>query len=295
MRLRYLPPKGYAGGLIDVVYATDVYRPRLVDGIMQETDWAAVIRAIVVLVEKRHYDQVIIDSLGEWMGSDNNDAMLKTLGACRQVTSLGAGVTVLHHTPRSNPHRPRGGTVIEAKLDVGWWVTGTGTDHMPKSRQDPTRKVGWFKTRFPDDTPPGDLVIERVWGGPESGVPKYRLLSGDVASVEGAATEKAVTLALPVPKTPDTQQKRVLDYLEGNTEARGNGATVSELASALGITRQRVNESLKALTDQSVVFQRGVKVPERGGKPAALYVATKSLLSRESPTEEGVWSPGKSG
>ena len=81
IRLRYLPPQGYAGGLIDVVYAADVYTPRMIDGVLQETDWAAVILAVLTLVRKGRYDRVIIDSLGEWMGSDNNAAMLNTLGA----------------------------------------------------------------------------------------------------------------------------------------------------------------------------------------------------------------------
>lgn len=283
IRYRYLPPK--AGGFIDVVYAADVYKPVVIDGIIMETDWARVVQTVVGLVQKGRYDRVIIDSLGEWMGADNNEAMLKTLGACRQVTNAGAGVTVLHHTPRSDPHRPRGGTVIEAKLDIGWWVTGTGERGATKNRQDPLRKIGWFKTRFPDDTPPDDLVVERVWGGPESGVPRYRLVSGNIGDVEGADVEKAVTLALPTPKKPDTQQQRVLEALV-NTPG---GATVSDLTLATGISRQRVTESLKALASSSLVFQRGARVPARGGKPAAVYLATIGLLSKGES-----WTPSKS-
>jgi AAA domain len=304
VRLRYVPPKGYAGGVIDVVYAPDVYAPRMVDGVLQETDWAAVVLAVLDLVRKGLYDRVWIDSLGEWMGSDNNERMLSTLGACRLLTHAGAGVTVLHHTPRSDPYRPRGGTVIDAKLDIGWSVTGIGDKGKTRSRSDPVRRLDWFKTRFPEDTPPDALTVERVWDGPESGaLPRYRLVGDQQAVVEVAAAEireetRPVPVVAPPPAAPTvapgpppapSQQDRVRAALLARGAA---GGTVGDLAKETGIPRQRVDEAVKVLCGRSLVFQRGTVVPAAGGKAAARYVATASLLAAPAAAPPSVGGPG---
>ena len=131
-------------------------------------------------------------------------------------------MTVLHHTPRSDPYRPRGGTVIEAKLDIGWSVTGTGDKGKTHSRSDSKRSLNWFKTRFPEDTPQDAMTVERVWDGPESGtVPRYRLVGGEQGVSQTTAAQireegvkplalKLTARASPSPtNTPPTQQERV--------------------------------------------------------------------------------------
>lgn len=269
VRLRLRPPRGYAGDAIDVVFAADVYRPVLVDGEWRMAEWPAVIEAVRPVLERRKYDRIIVDSLGEWLGSDGNDSMLKTLGACRQLTHAGAGVTLLHHTPRSDPYRPRGGTVIEAKLDIGWSVTGFGPGGMPRSREDPAREVRWFKTRFPDHTPPGTLTVERAWTGPlPDGLPVYRPL----ATVAGG-TERGAAAAPSATPTPPALTAQASAVLAAFVDAGPAGATVSDVAKATGIARQRVNEAVNALVGVERLRAAGTVRRARGGTAPARYAA----------------------
>lgn len=292
-RLRFalplLRPWG-PGGLVDVVYSTDIYKPVVVDGELRQADWPAVIEAIRPLVERGRYDRVIVDSLGEWLGSDNNDAMLKTLAACRQLTAAGAGVTLLHHTPRSDPRRPRGGSVIEAKLDVGYSITGLGSGGMPRSRQDPARQIEWFKTRFPDLTPPGALVMHREWFPGSGERPCYRLGSEPrVRDVSPATTVLAtVQKALPPPAAtisvqPSTsplasltgRQRDILTALQASPE---QSATTPELAAAVGIPGVRAAEALRALVAKGLVLPAGTGTANRKGSklPRRWAAATTS-------------------
>jgi hypothetical protein len=272
IRLRLVPPKGHVGALVDVLYAADIYRPVVVGGELRQVEWPAVVEAVRGLVARGRYDRVIVDSLGEWMGSDNNDAMLRTLGACRQLTHAGAGVTILHHTPRSDPKRPRGGTVIEAKLDVGYSVTGTAPGGAPRSRTDPLRRLEWFKTRFPERTPADLLLLERVWAGPGSGErPRYRLAgSSPVENAPGDRPALAdVEAAAPAALTGTAE--RVLGALR---TAGPSGATMKGLAEACGLPRQRVHEALtEALIPRSLARVGGFRDTPGGGPRASLYVA----------------------
>ena len=273
LRLRYLAPRGAVGALLEVVYAADVYKPVVgPDGELRQTEWPAVVQAAGALCAKRGYDRLIVDSLGEWMGADNNDTLLKTLGACRQLTHAGIGVTILHHTPRSDPKRPRGGTVIEAKLDVGYSVTGLGPGGGPRSRQDPVRSLEWFKTRFPEQTPAQALLLERVWAGPESGErPRYQLRDAPTQQlVECVPQALDPDQAPPPPLTPQVRQ--VLDALRAAGRA---GATTTQLAEATGLNRGRAHEALLALikAGEARVGGQGEK-PAGGGKAPGLYVAT---------------------
>jgi hypothetical protein len=273
IRLRLVPPKGHVGALIDVLYAADIYRPVVVEGEPRQVEWPAVVEAVRGLVARGRYDRVIVDSLGEWMGSDNNDAMLRTLGACRQLTHAGAGVTILHHTPRSDPKRPRGGTVIEAKLDVGYSVTGTAAGGAPRSRTDPLRRLEWFKTRFPELTPADPLLLERVWAGPDSGErPRYQGAGGAPTEDAASADRRAGVDAEPAPPAALTgTAERVLAALR---TAGPTGATMKALAEACGLPRQRVHEALtEALIPRSLARVGGFRDTPGGGPKASLYVA----------------------
>jgi hypothetical protein len=268
VRLRLLPPRGHIGTLIDVVYSADIYRPVLVDGELRQVEWPAVIEAVRPLVEKGGYERVIVDSLGEWLGSDNNDNMLKTLTACRQLTHAGAGVTLLHHTPRTDPKRPRGGTAIEAKLDTGYYVVGTAAGGMPRSRQDPVRELGWFKTRFPDLTPVGSLTLERVWAGPASGQrPRYRRQGTTEANTKRVSDINPDSAPSP---TTTTNEARVLTALRAAGRA---GATMKALAEQAGIPRQRAHEAVVALVASGHAKVGGFVDTPGGGPKASVYLA----------------------
>jgi hypothetical protein len=232
-------------------------------------EWPAVIEAVRPLVEKGGYERVIVDSLGEWLGGDDNASMLKTLGACRQLTHAGAGVTLLHHTPRTDPKRPRGGTAIEAKLDTGYYVVGTAAGGMPRSRQDPVRELGWFKTRFPDLTPIGSLTLERVWAGPESGqLPRYqRQGAAPAARVQPAAQSDPDSAPSP---TPTANEDKVLVAMRAAGRA---GATMKALAEATGIPRQRVSETVEALVRAGQAKVGGFVALPNGGPRASVYLA----------------------
>ncbi|HVG97081.1 MAG TPA: AAA family ATPase [Chloroflexota bacterium] len=274
VRLRLLPSKG-AGGLLDVLYATDIYRPVVVDGELRLTEWAAVVEAVRGLVERGRYDKVIIDSLGEWMGGDNNDLMLKTLGACRQLTAAGAGVLILHHTPRTDPTRPRGGTVIEAKLDTGFSVTGTAPGGAARSRQDPVRQLEWFKTRFPDATPEQALTIERIWAGPESGQrPRYRRQGATEANPQRVADLHPGSAPSP---TPTANEAKVLVALRNAGRA---GATMKVLAEQAGIPRQRAHEAVVALVASGRATVGGYADTPGGGPKASVYLAVGAATPR---------------
>lgn len=290
VRLRLLPARG-AGSLIDVLYSADVYKPIMVDGELRQVAWDAVIEAIRPLVEKGRYDRVIVDSLGEWLGADNNDNMLKTLAACRQLTHAGAGVTLLHHTPRSDPKRPRGGTVIEAKLDILYAVTGTGTGAMPRSRQDPVRALEWpGKTRFPDLTPPGALRIERVLGDARpryalEGAPGNRVLTDTINRAEGGDVRPGSLH----PSDPDSAPSSTLTTNEEKVltamQAAGRlGATTKALGEAAGIPRQRAHEAVLGLIRRSKAREGGYAETPGGGPKASLYVAL-------TPSPRGVSEP----
>jgi hypothetical protein len=268
MRLRLLLPRGHVGRLIDVVYSADIYKPVLVDGELRQVEWPAVIEAVRPLVEKGGYDRVIVDSLGEWLGSDNNDNMLKTLTACRQLTHAGAGVTLLHHTPRTDPRRPRGGTAIEAKLDVGYSVTGTAAGGMPRSRQDPVRELAWCKTRFPDLTPPGALLLERRWAGPESGArPRYTLRGSP-------ATAPVVTVSRGAGEAQESSFSPNEEKVFATLQAAGRqGATMKALTEQAGIPRQRAHEAVTALVGAGRAKVGGFVDTPGGGPKASVYLA----------------------
>lgn len=277
LRLRLLPPRGSIGRLIDVLYSADIYRPVVIDGELRQVEWPAVIEAVRPLVERGGYDRVIVDSLGEWLGSDNNDNMLKTLTACRQLTHAGVGVTLLHHTPRTDPRRPRGGTVIEAKLDTGYYVVGTAAGGMPRSRQDPVRELGWFKTRFPDLTPIGSLRLERVVAGVR---PRYQL--------EGAAPATPIRPEVvsapdsPPSPTPTANQARVLAALRA---AGRTGATMKGLADHAGLPRQRAHEAVVALVASGRATVGGYADTPGGGPKATVYLATRTEVTQEPPAD----------
>lgn len=275
VRLRLLPPRGSVGRLIDVLYSADIYKPVVVDGELRQVEWPAVIEAVRPLVEKGGYDRVIVDSLGEWLGSDNNDNMLKTLTACRQLTHAGAGVTLLHHTPRTDPKRPRGGTAIEAKLDVGYSVTGTAAGGMPRSRQDPVRELAWFKTRFPDLTPLGALRLERVLGGAR---PRYQLEGATPANVQRVEHSDPNPDSAPAPTTAINEAK-VLVALRAAGRA---GATMKVLAEQAGLPRQRAHEAVVALVAGGRAKVGGYADTPGGGPKATVYLAA---LTQEPPAD----------
>jgi hypothetical protein len=269
VRLRLLLPRGHVGRLIDVVYSADIYKPVVVDGELRQVEWPAVIEAVRPLVEKGGYERVIVDSLGEWLGSDNNDNMLKTLTACRQLTHAGAGVTLLHHTPRTDPKRPRGGTAIEAKLDTGYYVVGTAAGGMPRSRQDPVRELGWFKTRFPDLTPVGSLALERTWAGPESGqLPRYQI-RGTGAAPAVVTVSQGAGEGQESPRSMN--EAKVLAAMRA---AGRRGVSTTQLAAATGLPRQRAHEAVVALIEAAAAKVGGFgEPPPGGGKAPSLYVA----------------------
>jgi len=138
-RLRYLPLRSDPGGYIDVLYAEQVLAPLVIDGETVTPDWPNVVEKVAPLAERGDYDEVCIDSLAEWMGDDSQGNMLRTLALCRQITRRGPAVDVLHHTPRSDPRRPRGSGAIDGKLDVGWSVYGLSPSYAPRSLHDPVR------------------------------------------------------------------------------------------------------------------------------------------------------------
>jgi hypothetical protein len=276
LRLRLLAPRGAVGAPLEVVYAADVYKPVVgPDGELRQVEWPAVVQAAGALCARRGYDRLIVDSLGEWMGADNNEALLRTLGACRQLTHAGIGVTILHHTPRSDPKRPRGGTVIEAKLDVGYSVTGLGPGGAPRSRQDPVRSLEWFKTRFPEQTPAQALLLERVWAGPDSGErPRYQLRDALAAAQNtgGVSMLTAPDLDQEPPPTLTPQVRQVLEALRAAGRA---GATTTQLAEATGLNRGRAHEALIALIKAGEARPGGTgERPAGGGRAPGLYVAT---------------------
>jgi AAA domain len=286
-RLRLWLPGGSPGALIDVVYAADIYRPVLVDGELRQAEWPAVVEAVVPDVRRGRYDRVIVDSLGEWMGADNNDTLLKTMASCRQLTHAGAGVDLLHHTPRSDPKRPRGGTVIEAKLDIGYSVTGLGAGGAPRSRQDPVRSLEWFKTRFPDQTPTESLLIERAWAGPESGErPRYQRRDAQAAAKAAAVISTAPSdpgsqpspTLTPPHQAPTGAPAAVLAALVG---AGPGGATTKELQQRTGLGRTAIAEAIaKELIPRWLVRTAGTRPPPGGGPPAQLYVAAGAQRPR---------------
>jgi hypothetical protein len=289
VRLRYVAPlvdRGSAGLVVDVLYAADVYAPKLVDGELRQVEWPAVVLAAGDLCRRRGYKKLLVDSLGEWLGSDGNERMLTTLGACRQLTHAGIGVDLLHHTPRSDPYRPRGGTVIEAKLDVGISVTGLGAEGMPRSLEDPARELRWFKTRFPDQTPAGGRVqVERVWAGPGSGTrPRYRRAGptppSSTTTAPGAGARDpdsgpspTVTPALP------PQARQVWAAL---ARFGPRGASNPDLQRATGLPRQRVHDALVTLCGSFGARQEGTfPAPPTGGIERARYVAIVQAGHRE--------------
>jgi hypothetical protein len=272
VRLRLLPPRGSVGRLIDVLYSADIYRPVVVDGELRQVEWPAVIEAVRPLVEQGGYDRVIVDSLGEWLGSDNNDNMLKTLTACRQLTHAGTGVTLLHHTPRTDPKRPRGGTVIEAKLDTGYYVVGTAAGGMPRSRQDPVRELGWFKTRFPDLTPIGSLRLERVLGGPATRPRYQREGAAQAQPVRAEPVSAPGSHPEPAQETRTANEARVLAALRAAGRA---GATMKVLAEHAGLPRQRAHEAVVALVAAGRAKVGGYADTPGGGPKATVYLAAQ--------------------
>jgi hypothetical protein len=172
--------------------------------------------------------------------------------------------------------------VIEAKLDVGYSVTGTAAGGAPRSRTDPLRRLEWFKTRFPELTPADPLLLERVWAGPEGGErPRYRRAGG--ALVEGAtgAGRRAGVDGDPSPPPALTgTAERVLAALR---TAGPPGATMKGLAEACGLPRQRVHEALtEALIPRSLARVGGFRDTPGGGPRASLYVA---VGGPQSPTD----------
>jgi hypothetical protein len=262
LRLRFLCP---GGGALDVLYAADIYRPEVIAGELRQAKWPQVVQAAGDLCLRRGYDRLVVDSLGEWMGSDNNENMLLTLGRCRLLTHQGVGVHVLHHTPRSDPERPRGGTVIEAKLDVGYALVGLGAEGMPRRLDDPARKLKWFKTRFPEATPgAGRLYVRRVWDDPAK-PPRYEALAGPVPQAASPNGEPDGGASRPQP-----QAQQVWAALARRGQA---GASVAVLLEDTGLPKQRISDALAALCASGAARQEGtMPAPPKGGIAPARYV-----------------------
>jgi hypothetical protein len=273
-RLRYLPLRSGPGGYIDVLYAERVLAPRVTPDGLVTPDWPHVVDRVTPLALRGDYDEVVVDSLAEWLGDDSQGNMLPTLAACRQITRHGPGVTLLHHTPRSDPRRPRGSGAIDGKLDIGWSVYGLGPGYAPRSLHDAVRVFAPWKTRFPEDTPREPLVVERVWAGPGSGEPpRYRLLGGRAGqrdarpSQEGGAPAEERTEERSADPYPGlgAQARQVRDALA----AAGGRATVPALAQATGLARQRVNEAKDELALAGLLTVTAERVPAPGGGPPA--------------------------
>lgn len=272
IRLRLWTPRGSAGAFVDVVHAADVYAP---DGDGKATDWPKVVAATRERALRGGYDSVGIDTLGEWMGSDGNDAVLESLGACRQLTREGLAVTVLHHTPRSDPRRPRGGGAVEGLLDIGWAVYGTGERWGKRSLHDPVRVLAPFKSRFQDVTPAEPLTVEYRPGDPATGVlPRYELAGAPTAAPRRATItevprrETSVAAPTPAPPTspgPGTPGRRLLDALRGH----GGPATIRELGTTL--PRKDAYAAAKELLAAGLIREAGTVPTPGGGPPARRY------------------------
>jgi hypothetical protein len=282
VRMRFRAPWGE---VVDVLYSSDIYRPEVgPDGELRQVKWPQVVQDVGHLCARPvlGYRRLIIDSLGEFMGSDNNDNMLLTLGRCRLLTHQGVGVHVLHHTPRSDPERPRGGTVIPAKLDIGYAVVGLGAEGMPRTLDDPVRKLKWFKTRFPEHTPGGGLLyVRRVWADPAK-PPRYEVLKGSVPVLTAGGDNSPAEEGRPGSGQPEggehspaAQAPAQARQVWAALARRGaGGASTTMLAEDCGIARQRAHDALVWLcAEGSGKLDGTMPAPATGGAAAGRYVA----------------------
>ena len=288
VRLRLWTPKGSAGGFIDVVHSADVYTP---DDEGLTTDWTQVVLRARERALRGGYDVVAVDTLGEWMGSDNNDAVLESLGACRQLTREGLSVVCLHHTPRADPRRPRGGGAIEAQLDIGWAIYGTGERWGKRSLHDPVRILAPFKSRFQDVTPAAPLTVEYRPGDLGTGLlPSYHLapVSGAGSTPHRAASARHATVTpvpvpvpVEVPRTATTATAAATATATATLQAmkaHGAPATVRELldrgaGTETGTTldRKAAYAAVRELLNAGLVREAGTVPTPGGGKPSVRY------------------------
>jgi hypothetical protein len=272
LRQRYWTRKGSAGGYIDVVYAADVYA---VDEDGGSTDWQKVLLAVRERALRGGYDEVVIDTFAEWAGADNNDNAVQALKLCRQLTNKGLAVTILHHTPMSDPTRPRGGGGIVGGLDIGWAIHGTGPKYAKRALHDPVRVLTCFKSRHQDVTPAEPLTIEYLPGSPGER-PRYRLAGSQPARATVTEVPRtAPTLPTPTPG-PGTPGRKLLDAMK----AHGGPATLKELGT--GLDRTSAYATMKELVAAGLVNEAGTVPTPGGGKPSMRYVVASQAAQERS-------------
>lgn len=303
----FTPPTGWLHALklrlrpetfIDVLWAADLLAVRR-DGTKPE--WHEVVQALKPKLKRGHYDLLIVDSLGRWMGNDaSNTQMLAALGLLRElIRECGIGVLVLHHCSKDDkpPYRPRGGTAIEAEFDIIWSLARV--EGSPDPLHDPARTFECVKSRESEDAPP-PLRIMRVLGNDWGQRPHYRLLGG--AGVPPTPAQRVVVDIVgdggPVPPPPQwvfTTDRALLpppppdptDGLPAREAAvlamvirRGpSGATARFLADGPLLywgprAYKACCEALARLEKVGLVRQNGTEETPKGGPAARVFVAT---------------------
>ncbi len=270
VRLNWWTPRGSPGDYLHIEYASEVFTPDSETG--ATTDWPRVLARLVASGAGEKYDEIAVDTFAEWLGSDNNDAASESLGLCKQLTKRGAGVTILHHTPMSDPTRQKGGMGVLRAIDVGWALYGVGAGAQKRALKDPERYLACFKARRQEDAPDAPLRIIYDLASPAAGVtlPRYRLVTG--APVTPVVVSTGATVEPPAPALTD-RQRRVLDELRG---AADHAATTPEISAAAGLDGDRARETLVALSKRGLVEIAGTApAHEKGSKPATIWRLTE--------------------
>ena len=172
-------PRG-AGAYLDVEYVARVFAPDEQGG---TADWHAVIGELYKRRVWRTYDEVCFDTYSAWIGSDTNERASSALGMCGALTQEGMAVTVLHHTPKSDPTTHRGGDGVIRALDAMWSLYGVGDFGKKRKLKDPERYLACHKLRRQQDAPEEPLRLTLVPGDPDAPgggggtLPTYRLLA----------------------------------------------------------------------------------------------------------------------
>jgi hypothetical protein len=278
VRLAVWTPRGSPGWYVDVEYASKVLAP---DAHGLVTDWPAVVHALRRDAVRR-YDEICVDSLMEWMGSTSNDAASEALGLCSHLAGEGLAVSVLHHTPMSDPTRQLGGSGVTRAPDAIWSLYGVGEGGKKRSLKDSERYLKCLKLRRQEDAPDAPLRLELVPGDPAAGVlPRYRLVDGvkhctpEPQAVSGAPGDGVKHCTPPLILTD--RQRAVLSALKRAPERT---ATTPELAAAAGLDGDRTGQILNTLVDKKLVAPAGTGAPNaKGSKPPRRWKATPLAIA----------------
>lgn len=268
------------GAYVDVEYASRVFEP---DEHGSTADWPAVLGGLVRRRVWERYDEACVDTFAEWLGTDANDHASAALGLCKQLTKRGMAVTVLHHTPLSDPTRQKGGMGVLRALDSLWALYGVGGDHQKRRLKDPERYLACLKLRRQEDAPDDPLRIELVPGDLPGGVlPRYRLVTTPHHAARQSTTGRDAARA-PAPQGPilTDRQRAVLTALRRAPEQT---ATTPELATACRLDGDRTGETLKALAGKGLVAPAGTGEPSaRGSKAPRRWRATPLAIAVAPP------------